>query len=77
MVLDISWHWKPLVVPIGLAALYTIWMRIERKLGKSRMAITSKTPVLLGSLKKIKTMLQGKVKGLQSHHNTLEGLSRK
>ena len=58
-------HWRGKdfdfdVVPIGLEALYTIWIRTRKKIGKSRMAITSKTPALLGLLKEIKTVLQGK-----------------
>ena len=43
------------------------------KIGKSRMATTSKVPALLGLLKEIKTGFQRKIKVLQSHHNTLEG----
>ena len=48
------------MVPSCLAALYTIWIRIEGKTGKSRMVTTSKAPALLGLLKEIKTRFQGK-----------------
>ena len=48
------------MVPICLKALYTIWIRIEGKIGKSRVATTSKDSALLGLLKEVKIGFQGK-----------------
>ena len=43
-----------------LEALYTMGIRIKGKIGKSRLATTSKAPSLLGLLKEKRAGFQGK-----------------